>query len=148
MIFVDTGAWIAQFSKRDQYHERGVQFFKKLHDRQGQLATSIPVLYETITFLTREVGPATALKAGRQIFGWKSLRLIRPEVADENEALRIMEKFSDHPIGFVDCLSFALMRHHRIATAFTFDRHFELAGFSIAPAEDQNDAMEPCAASE
>src|SRR5690606_5825090 len=115
-------------SKRDQYHERGVLFFKKLHDQRTQLATSTPVLYETLTFLTRAMGPATAIKAGRQIFGWKSLRLIRPQPADDSEALGIMEKFSDHPIGFVDCLSFAVMRRHRIATAFTFDRHFELAG--------------------
>jgi predicted nucleic acid-binding protein len=32
---------------------------------------------------------------------------------------------------FVDCLSFALMRRHRIKTAFAFDRHFEIAGFKL-----------------
>jgi predicted nucleic acid-binding protein len=37
----------------------------------------------------------------------------------------------DQSIGFVDCLSFALMRRHRIPAAFTFDRHFELAGFPL-----------------
>jgi uncharacterized protein len=131
MIFVDTGAWVTQFSRRDQYHKRGAQFFTRLHDERTQLATSTPVLYETVTFLTRQVGAATAIRAGRQISGWKSLRLLRPEASDEIKALAIMEKFSDHPIGFVDCLSFALMHRSRISTAFTFDRHFELAGFLL-----------------
>ncbi len=131
MIFVDTGAWVTQFSQRDQYHERGARFFARLHDERTQLATSTPVLYETITFLTREVCAATAIRAGLQISGWKSLRLLRPDASDETAALGIMKKFSDHPIGFVDCLSFALMRRSRISTAFTFDRHFELAGFSL-----------------
>ncbi|NLT71639.1 MAG: PIN domain-containing protein [Verrucomicrobiaceae bacterium] len=136
MIFVDTGAWISQFSKRDQYHKEGATTFKGLQNRQVHLATSIPVIYETLTFLTREVGPETAIEAGRQIFGWKSLCLIRPDADDENKALKIMEKFSDHPIGFVDCLSFVLIRRHRIDTAFTFDRHFAIVGFATLPGEN------------
>lgn len=131
MIFVDTGAWITQFNSRDQYHRRGTGLFARLRRDRIPLATSTPVLYETITFLTREVGVATAIKAGQQIAGWKSLHLIRPEPGDESAALTIMAKFADHPIGFVDCLSFALMRREHIRAAFTFDRHFETAGFQI-----------------
>ena len=131
MIFVDTGAWVAQFSKRDQYHADGTKIFAQLRRNRALLSTSTPVLYETITFLTREVGASTAIKAGRQIIGWKGLRIFRPALSDEVVAFSLMEKFSAQPIGFVDCLSFALMRNQGIATAFTFDRHFEVAGFSV-----------------
>jgi predicted nucleic acid-binding protein len=131
MIFVDTGAWITQFSKRDQYYRVGVERFGRLQKENTPLATSAPVLYETITFLTRDLGVATGIKAGKQIASWKRLLIIRPSHEDERAALDIMERFADHPIGFVDCLSFALMRRERISTAFTFDRHFESAGFSI-----------------
>lgn len=131
MIFVDTGAWVAQFSKRDQYYQKGAGIFRKLQKERARLATSGPVLYETITFLTREVSPATAIRAGRQILGWESLFILRPDASDETAALAFMEKFAEHPIGFVDCLSFALMRRHHIPDAFTFDRHFELAGYQL-----------------
>jgi predicted nucleic acid-binding protein len=131
MIFVDTGAWITQFSKRDQYYQLGVERFARLYKEKKALATSAPVLYETITFLTRELGVPTGIRAGKQIAAWKSLLIIRPSPEDERAALDIMARFADQPIGFVDCLSFALMRRERISAAFTFDRHFEIAGFSI-----------------
>ena len=79
MIFVDTGAWVAQFSKRDQYYQKGTEIFRKLQKQKARLVTSGPVLYETIIFLTREVSPATAVRAGRQILDWKSLFVLRPD---------------------------------------------------------------------
>jgi len=30
MIFVDTGAWVARFSRRDQYHNRAAETWAKL----------------------------------------------------------------------------------------------------------------------
>lgn len=133
MIFVDTGAWIAQFSRRDQFHRRGADLLEKLRQAGMPLATSTPVLYETISFLGRRIGAATAIKARRQILGWKSLLLLRPEPADEAKALMFMAKFADQAVRHVDCLSFAMMRRERIATAFAFDRHFSSAGFRVIP---------------
>jgi predicted nucleic acid-binding protein len=40
-------------------------------------------------------------------------------------------QFADQRIGLTDCVSFAIMRRHKIRTAFTFDRHFRLAGFRV-----------------
>jgi predicted nucleic acid-binding protein len=40
-----------------------------------------------------------------------------------------MERYADQQVSYTDCISFRLMRDHRIDTVFTFDRHFELAGF-------------------
>ena len=50
---------------------------------------------------------------------------------DELDALRWMRKYADQDISFTDCVSFALMRRHKIRAAFTFDRHFKLAGFEV-----------------
>jgi predicted nucleic acid-binding protein len=50
---------------------------------------------------------------------------------DELDALRWMRKYADQRVTFVDCVSFALMRRHRIRAAFTFDRHFKQAGFEV-----------------
>jgi len=48
---------------------------------------------------------------------------------DEMEAVRFLRKYADQGVSVTDCTSFVLMRRHRIATAFTFDRHFARAGF-------------------
>ena len=34
-------------------------------------------------------------------------------------------------VSVVDCISFITMRHHKVQTAFAFDRHFEEQGFEI-----------------
>ncbi|HEY5753108.1 MAG TPA: hypothetical protein VIT21_08165 [Chthoniobacterales bacterium] len=44
-------------------------------------------------------------------------------------ALTLLAKWADQEIGYSDCISFCLMRRHRIPTAFAFDRHFQHAGF-------------------
>ena len=43
--------------------------------------------------------------------------------------LNLFEKFADQEISFTDCVSFALMREADIQQAFSFDWHFERAGF-------------------
>jgi predicted nucleic acid-binding protein len=44
-------------------------------------------------------------------------------------ALVLFAKFADQSVSWVDCESFALMRSARMTRAFTFDRHFQDAGF-------------------
>lgn len=58
----------------------------------------------------------------------KRLRIFAPLAALEQ-----FTKLADQRVSFTDCVSFALMRRHRVRHAFTFDRHFEAAGFEIWP---------------
>ena len=131
MIFVDTGAWVARFSRRDQYHNRASATWAKLKASNERIVTSDSVFVETISLLGRKVSPLAAVGAGRFLQEWNRLTILRATKVDETSALDLLGKFADQSIGFVDCLSFALMRRHRIPTAFAFDRHFELAGFPL-----------------
>ena len=131
MIFVDTGAWVARFSRRDQYHDRAAATWAKLKASDERIVTSDSVFVETLSLLGRKISPSAAVEAGRFLHGWNKLTLLRATKDDETAALDMFGKFADQSIGFVDCLTFALMRHYRIPTAFAFDRHFELAGFPI-----------------
>jgi predicted nucleic acid-binding protein len=131
MIFVDTGAWVARFSRRDQYHGRAATIWAKLQASNERIVTSDSVFAETISLLGRKISPVAAVEAGRFLHGWNNLTILRATRDDESAALDMLGKFADQSIGFVDCLSFVFMRRHRIATAFTFDRHFELAGFPL-----------------
>jgi predicted nucleic acid-binding protein len=42
-----------------------------------------------------------------------------------------MRKYSDQAISFTDCVSFVLMRREGIKRAFSFDKHFRYAGFTL-----------------
>jgi len=131
MIFIDTGAWVARFSRRDQYHERAAGIWSKLRSTRAQIVTSDSVFVETVALLARNIGPKPAVEAGRFLRDWKTLTILRALPEDESAALDLLEKFADQSIGYVDCLSFALIRRYRISAAFSFDRHFELSQVRI-----------------
>jgi len=58
---------------------------------------------------------------------------VRATEADETRALVLLESMGAVRVGFVDCVSFAVMQSRAIATAFTFDKHFAEAGFRVFP---------------
>lgn len=51
MIFVDTGAWIAIFNPRYQYHHESVAIYNDLRHREIKLLTTDYVIDETVTRL-------------------------------------------------------------------------------------------------
>lgn len=91
------------------------------------------MLDETITLLARRAGSPFAVERARAIFDSEQLVVLRAGGEEEEAALVLFEKLADQRVSFTDCLSFALMRHHRIRRAFAFDRHFEAAGFELWP---------------
>ena len=44
-----------------------------------------------------------------------------------------LRKFDDQLFTLTDAVSFAVMRARRMPEAFTFDRHFTVAGFTARP---------------
>ncbi|OHB77023.1 MAG: twitching motility protein PilT [Planctomycetes bacterium RBG_16_59_8] len=135
MIFLDTGAFIARYVARDQYHRRAVECWSSLERSRDRLFTSNAVLNETFTLLGRFDGYAFAAERASNIYASTSLTILRPTHDDEVSAIAFFRKFAAQRVSFTDCLSFVLIRKQKIARAFTFDRHFALAGFSIVPKE-------------
>ena len=131
MIFIDTGAFVARYLVRDQYHARAVEAWRLLH--RHRIATTSHVLDEVFTLLGRRAGNAFAAERARRFLTSDALRLVRPKLDDELSAVELFESYGDQGISFTDALSFAVMRRLSIARAFTFDRHFVLAGFEIWP---------------
>ena len=130
MIFVDSGAFLGRLIKRDQHHTSAVLGWKQL---RRDVVTSNLVIAETLTLLGRWIDHEFAAAWGRDAMTLATWEVLRPDHGDEIEALEMFEKFADERIGFADCVSFALMRKHGIRQAFTFDRHFEDAGFERWP---------------
>ena len=133
MIFIDTGAIVARHRRSDAHHRAAVAGWKQLGRSSTRLFTTNLVLAEAVTLLARYVGVPPAAEQARILFESSELHVLRPPEQDELEAIDVMEKYKDHEISFVDCVSFVTLRQHGIKRVFGFDRHFEIAGFELWP---------------
>jgi predicted nucleic acid-binding protein len=133
MIFIDTGAFVARYVARDQHHRNAQSACTKLSTRKWKCYTSNFVLDETFTLLARRSSYSFAADRARAIMTSNLLTILRPSHEDELKALAYFEKLADQRVSFTDCVSFVLMKAHRIERAFTFDRHFRAAGFERWP---------------
>lgn len=131
MIFIDTGAFLARAVAADQYHKKAMTSWQKLATSRLKIYTSNAVLYETFTLLARRTDYAFASERAKNIMTSESLQVLRAESHDEATALEYFTKYADQKVSFTDCLSFALMRKEKIKHAFSYDRHFALAGFKL-----------------
>ncbi len=128
-LFLDTGAFIARAIMADAHHRSAVERWAELAESGDRLFSSEHVLDETLTLLARRAGYPYSTQWGQRHLMTRRIRWLQTRSEDLHAALRLMQKFGDQSISFTDCVSFVLMRREGIARAFTYDRHFSLAGF-------------------
>ena len=133
MIFVDTGAFVARYIRQDSQHRSARRAWAEIDRSRTRCFTSSVVLDETCTLLGRRSTYAFAADRARALMGSAALTILRPDAEDETAAVELFAKFADQRVSFTDCVSFVLMRRHRLERAFTFDRHFADAGFEVLP---------------
>ena len=129
MIFVDTGAFLARYLPDDQHHKAATALWAKIRTTHERCLTSNFVLDETFTLLARRASYAFAAEKARLIYASSALEILRPDARVELAALAWFAKFADQEVSFTDCVSFALMREAALQTVFSFDSHFDRAGF-------------------
>ena len=133
MIFIDTGAFVARYIQKDQYNEKAIGFWNNLKEQNQKLYTSNFVLNEAFTILAGRAGYKFASERARNIYISEVIDIIRPVEEDERIAIDYFEKYSNLKVSFTDCISFTLIQRYRINRVFTFDKHFEIAGYKIYP---------------
>jgi len=133
VIFVDTGAFVARYIRRDGHHRKARRAWAEIERNKSRCFTSSFVLDETFTLLGRRASYAFAADRARSLLRSAALTILRPEADDEEKAIDLFAKFADQEVSFTDCVSFVLMRRNRLDRAFTFDRHFGSAGFEVVP---------------
>jgi uncharacterized protein len=99
--------------------------------RTTPLVTSNYVLDETFTLMARRVGYGFAAERAERFYASEAFEIVSAVREDELTAVHLFKKFAHQEVSFTDCISFAIMRRHGVATAFTFDRHFLHAGFNV-----------------
>jgi len=131
LVFVDTGAWIALALTRDPLHERARAAWEELLDKGARLATSVPVVIETFTFLDRNATRDVALAWKSSLADLPHFRLLECGSRDLERAWAYFAKPELHKLSAVDATSFVLMAREKIRRAFAFDHHFASVGFRL-----------------
>jgi predicted nucleic acid-binding protein len=132
-VFIDTGAWLAVIDQKDQYHEPARSFYGQAIREGIQFVTTNLVIAETYTLTRRRLGHRTAIQfldlieTSHRLMGvWST-----PEL--EVTAVKTLRRYEDQRFSYVDAVSFAVMGAHQLQTAFTFDHHFDVMGFTKRP---------------
>jgi|HubBroStandDraft_1064217.scaffolds.fasta_scaffold460113_2 uncharacterized protein len=134
MIFVDTSAWLALADSRDRDHSRATEFHHHvLRGEFGKQVTSNYVMTESLTIIRRRLGLPRALELAKAIRGGAEVGLFWIEAVHHHEAVELMATHADKDWSLTDCSSFVIMRALGVQDAFTFDRDFAQAGFTVRP---------------
>jgi hypothetical protein len=133
ILFADSSGWVAAYDERDKYHAAAKQALQDLRDQRVTFVTSDYVVAESVTLMLSRLGHTRAVAFGDWLLRSTQVKLVRLDVDFWNEAWRLFKAYDDKEFSFTDCASFAVMRHERLRDAFTFDRHFEQAGFRLWP---------------
>ena len=118
-------AWV---DVNDPRHSRAIALLASLLDGGEPMVTHSYVLAELIMLLQRRMGVEAALRGGRDA---RQFEIEWVTAALHDEAVERLERSQRRRVSFVDHVSFLVMRHRGIDTAFAFDPAFEAEGFRL-----------------
>ncbi len=127
VVFADAFYFVARLNRRDQHHERVLNFSR---DFRARILTSDWVLMEVADALAKFESRSRVrdfILHLRQSVACKIVPASR-ELLDS--ALDLYHLHTDKEWTLTDCVSFAIMRDRNVKDALTGDKHFEQAGFA------------------
>jgi uncharacterized protein len=125
-VFIDTSYYVALLSEGDAWHRVAVEWSERILGRQ--------VVTE---YVLVELGGAFSKARNRQAY----VPFVRHLLADPStlfipassdlfqRGLALFAARPDKDWSLVDCISFVVMKQHRLTDALTTDDHFKQAGF-------------------
>ncbi|HEY4235607.1 MAG TPA: type II toxin-antitoxin system VapC family toxin [Lacipirellulaceae bacterium] len=128
MIFVDSSAWFAVFSRRDLNHSAAMLAIRSFRE---QLVTSDYVVDETATLLRARGESRRAIAFGSRVIEGQWAQIERINENDFVAAWAVFKEFEDKDWSFTDCASLVVMKRLGIQRAFAFDDHFRQFGTVI-----------------
>lgn len=99
----------------------------------GAIATTNFVLDEAVTLVRMATDVDVAARLARGVLDSRQITVVSIDEDLFKAALAEFEKHLDKRWSLTDCSSFVVMRQLGVETAFSFDHHFEQAGFVRLP---------------
>lgn len=131
-IFVDATAWVALADTGDGAHNAAVAAYPGIERRFSWVTTNL-VIAEAQIIIRRRGGQRAGMQFLTQMRSRVRLVKVYSDENLETSAEEILRRYADQDFSLTDAVSFALMRQRGITEAFTFDRHFLIAGFILIP---------------
>lgn len=128
-IFVDTGALYSAVTKRDLDHKKCAEYFQSSEDI---FITTDYVFDELMTLLRIKNSHETAVEVGEKIRKGM-IQLLELSSEEKELAWSYFKKHRDKEYSFTNCTSFCTMKNLGIHKAFSLDKNFTQAGFSLVP---------------
>ena len=128
MIFLDTNYIIALFIKEHDFHERAVEIFEKIKNRELIISNSI--ILEVMTVLN------IRLKVHKDILEdvFSNLNSDMFEIIEDiglyYDTMQRMISYYPERLPFFDCLYIELMNQMGIVELVSFDGHFDNKGIT------------------
>jgi predicted nucleic acid-binding protein len=132
-LFVDTGAWYALADRSDQHHNEAVEIYPKLLSGNPPLKTTNLIIAETYILIRRGIGHQAAIAFLENIASSPRVVKIYSDSILEETAESILQQYQDQDFSYTDAVSFVVMKQYGITEAFSFDKHFVTAGFTLIP---------------
>ena len=130
--WIDTSAFLALASPRDQYHAHAVALAAAHQRSGGRWVTSVMVLDEVHRAILYRRDAPTARAAISRLLSDPAIEWLDVTAATVASAVSAwIERFHDQDFSLTDAVSFELMVRERLTEAFAFDRHFTIAGFQL-----------------
>jgi predicted nucleic acid-binding protein len=128
-VFLDTVGLIAQWSTTDQWHAAADAAYQRIKSRRQTFLTTTFILLECGNMAARR-GFRSDVYALRRALEQRQ-ELIVPTEDDWKRAWAAYEAGEAAQASIVDQVSFVVMSRLDIAEAFTNDKHFAAAGFTV-----------------
>ncbi len=128
-VFVDSVAWIALFNARDDLHAPALAKRKELYLSKTPLLATEFVLLE-VSYA--QSAPRCRTKTVPFLLGLQKQSTLTIMPVSSRSVVGGIALFEDRPDkewSLTDCISFVVMKEHRITDAFTLDHHFVQAGY-------------------
>ena len=130
-LFVDSSAWIALRSQRDQHHAEADRLFRDALSRRIPLLTTSLVVAETHRLTLFRAGVPPARRFLQLIDESPSVTIHFPAADDHTAARGWLERLGSRPVTYTDAVSFAVMEATGCGHVLAFDQDFAAAGFTL-----------------
>ena len=130
-IFIDTSAFLAVLDADDDHHAPAKSAWGEILASGSLLVSSNYILVETFALVQNRLGLQAIRVFQEDIVPLLATRWVDATIhAAATSALLAANR---KKLSLVDCVSFEVMRHTAIKSAFTFNRHFQEQGFDCVP---------------
>ena len=136
-LFVDTAYIYALFNKRDQWHEKALEWQQKLALENRSLITTQFILTEIADGLSPLKSRQNAVNIIHALENSEIVEVIPATPELFRKGLNLYESRPDKSWGLTDCISFVVMNEKNLFEVLTTDDHFRQAGFRVLMLETE-----------